>query len=63
MPDEIKVDADKFDRILGRMMASKPLSKAEISTRVKAYRDAKKTSTLKKYQEYRKRRQDKKIGQ
>jgi hypothetical protein len=40
MPDEIKVDADKFDRILGRMLIAKPLSKAEISERIKAKREA-----------------------
>jgi hypothetical protein len=60
MPEEIKVDAEKFDKILGRMMASKPLSKAEISTRVQTEREAKKKRA---YQEYKKRRQAKKIGQ
>jgi hypothetical protein len=40
MPDEIKVDAAKFDRILGRMLVAKPLPKAEISERIKAKREA-----------------------
>jgi hypothetical protein len=44
MPDEIKVDATKFDRILGRMLTAKPLTKAEISARIKAERDAKKAN-------------------
>jgi hypothetical protein len=38
MPDEIKVDADKFDRILGRMLNASPLTKAEISARIKTER-------------------------
>lgn len=42
MPDEIKVNAVKFDRILGRMLDAKPLSKAKISERIKAKRDAEK---------------------
>jgi hypothetical protein len=40
MPDEIKVDAAKFDPILKRMLDAKPLSKAEISGRIKAKRAA-----------------------
>lgn len=40
MSEEIKVDAAKFDRVLGRMLQAKPLSKATISERVKAYREA-----------------------
>jgi hypothetical protein len=48
MPDEIKVDAAKFDRILSRMLESKPLSKAEISARIKAERNAKKQGKPKK---------------
>jgi len=54
MPDEIKVDAEKFDRILGRMLRTKPLTKEEISARVKAEREARKTATSRKYREYRK---------
>jgi hypothetical protein len=38
MADEIKVDAAKFDRILARMLESKPLSKVEISARIKRER-------------------------
>jgi hypothetical protein len=60
MPDEIKVDAEKFDRILGRMLNTKPLSKEEISAKVKRDRKARKAETVKKYKEYRK---SKKIGQ
>jgi hypothetical protein len=40
MPDEIKIDAAKFNRILKRMLDAKPLSKAEISERIKAKREA-----------------------
>jgi hypothetical protein len=60
MPDEIKIDAEKFDRILGRMLNTLPLSKEEISERVQAERDAKKERVRQKYQERRKAR---KIGQ
>jgi hypothetical protein len=48
MPDEIKVDAAKFDKILGRMLTAKPLSKEEISTRIKTERDAKRAAVFKK---------------
>jgi hypothetical protein len=40
MPDEIKVDAVKFDRILGRMLDTNPLPKAEISERIRKNREA-----------------------
>jgi hypothetical protein len=60
MPDEIKVNAAKFDRILGRMLAAKPLSKAEISARVKAGREAKKARI---FEEYKKSRKAKRLGQ
>ena len=60
MPDEIKVDASKFDKILGRMLTAKPLSKEEISTRIKAERDAKRARL---FEEYKKRRKAKKLGQ
>jgi hypothetical protein len=59
MPDEIKVDPDKFDRILGRMLAAKPLSKAEISARIKAEREA----TIAAARERVKRITSKKLGQ
>lgn len=39
MADEIKVDVTKFDWILGRMLDAKPLSKNEISERIKAKRE------------------------
>lgn len=60
MPDEIKISAAKFDRILGRMLDAKPLSKAEISARVKADREAKKARAFEKYKKLRK---SKKLGQ
>ncbi|MGO9446551.1 MAG: hypothetical protein ACLPXB_17530 [Thiobacillaceae bacterium] len=60
MPDEIKVDAAKFDRILGRMLAAKPLSKEEISNRVKTERESKKAAAFKKFKA---RREAKKLGQ
>ena len=60
MADEIKVNAAKFDRILGRMLDAKPLSKAEISARVKADREAKKARVSEKYKKVRK---SKKLGQ
>jgi hypothetical protein len=60
MPDEIKVNAAKFDRILGRMLDAKPLSKAEISARVKTEREAKKARV---FAEYKKRRKAKRLGQ
>ncbi|MBB5342847.1 hypothetical protein HDF10_000797 [Edaphobacter lichenicola] len=40
--DDIKVDADKFDSVLRRMLAINPLSKAEISAKIKKERAAKK---------------------
>jgi hypothetical protein len=60
MSDEIKVDAEKFDRILGRMLNSLPLSKEEISAKIQADKDARRAEAFKKYQERRKAR---KIGQ
>jgi hypothetical protein len=62
MPDEIKVDGDKFDAILARMLAAKPLPKAEISARIKAKREASKVYALelkRKNQKYK----SKKLGQ
>lgn len=38
MPDEIKVGAAKFNRILDRMLEAKLQSKAEISARIKSAR-------------------------
>ena len=60
MPDEIKVDGAKFDRILKRMLDSPPLSKAEISTRLKAKYHAKSKAAAKKYRESKK---SNKLGQ
>jgi hypothetical protein len=60
MPDEIKIDAEKFDKILGRMMASKPLSKAEISARIKATSIAKRDAAFARHKQ---RKAAKKLGQ
>ena len=56
MSDEIKVDADKFDRILGRMLNTKPLSKEEISARIQTDRDARRERVRERYKELRKAR-------
>ena len=61
MPDEIKVDAAKFDRILGRMLEAKPLPKAEISERIKRNREAAKAYREKSRQA--KAKYSKKFGQ
>jgi hypothetical protein len=63
MPDEpkdITVDADKFDRILGRMLNLKPLTKAEISARIKAERGPERAAM---YERYKKIKESKKLGQ
>jgi hypothetical protein len=41
MTEDTTADQTKFDAILKRMLNSKPLSKAEISARIKAERAAK----------------------
>jgi hypothetical protein len=60
MPDEIKVDAARFDRILRRMVEAKPLSKAEISNRIQNERAARKAAAFEKFKN---RRKAKKLGQ
>lgn len=60
MPDEIKVDADEFDKILGRMLTAKPLSKEEISNRVKTERDARRKAAFVRHKQ---RKAAKKLGQ
>jgi len=60
MPDEIKVDRDKFDRILKRMADAKPLSKAEISARLKADKAIRRAAA---HEKFRKQREVKKLGQ
>ena len=50
----IKVDAAKFDRILKRMLDSPPLSKGEISARIKAKYHAKSKEAAKRYKASRK---------
>jgi hypothetical protein len=62
MPDEpkdITVDADKFDRILGRMLNLKPLTKAEISARIKTERGPERATMYERY----KKNKSKKLGQ
>ena len=58
MPDEIEIDPAKFDKILGRMLAAKPLSKEEISTRIQVEREAKRAAV---FEEYKKRRKAKEL--
>jgi len=41
MNKDITVNADKFDAVLKRMMDAKPLTKAEISAKIKAEKQAK----------------------
>ena len=60
MPDEIKANAAKFDRILKRMLDSKPLSKEEISTRIQAERIAKRDAAFARHKQ---RKAAKKLGQ
>ena len=59
---EPKPDAelDKFNHILKRMLEAKPLPKAEISTRIKAEREAKRAAITEKYKKI---RNSKKLGQ
>ena len=63
MPDEIKVDADKFDRILGNMLKAKPLSKAEISERIKEKKTAGKKYAAELREKNKQYRNSKKLGQ
>jgi hypothetical protein len=59
MPDEIKIDAEKFDRILGRMLNSKPLSKEDIREKIREAGRARKAEMKEKTREYlKKRKQD-----
>ncbi|MGA2205243.1 MAG: hypothetical protein ABSG10_00785 [Terracidiphilus sp.] len=60
MPDEIKVNAAKFDRILKRMVDAKPLPKSEISERIKTQQIAKRDAA---FEASKKRRHAKKLGQ
>jgi hypothetical protein len=57
MPEET---AEKFDRILRRMLDSKPLSKEEISTRIRVEREAKRKAA---FEAHKARRAVKKLGQ
>jgi hypothetical protein len=61
IPNDLTVDAEKFDRILARMVASKPLSKAEISARIMRERNAKYAAKMReKNKQY---KTSKKLGQ
>jgi hypothetical protein len=44
MSDEKPLDQAKFDAILSRLLNSKPITKAEVSARIKAERAAKKAA-------------------
>jgi hypothetical protein len=48
MSKDIKVDADKFDAVLRRLLNSKPTSKAEISAKIKAEKEAKRVQKMDK---------------
>jgi hypothetical protein len=48
MPEDVQVDGDKFDAVLKRMMNTKPISKTEISARIKTEREAKKAAKTKR---------------
>jgi hypothetical protein len=66
MPDEpkdITVDAAKFDRILGRMLNLKPLTKAEISARIKAERGPERAAAYERYKKIKESKNSKKLGQ
>jgi len=63
MSDEIKVDADKFDRILSNMLKAKPLSKAEISERIKEKKAAGKEYAAKAHEKNKQYKNSKKLGQ
>jgi len=60
IPD-ITVNADKFDRVLSRMLSAKPLSKVEISARIMRERNEKyKAKMQEKNKQY---KTSKKLGQ
>jgi len=46
--DDITVDGDKFDAVLRRLLNAKPISKAEISAKIKAEREAKRVQKMDK---------------
>jgi hypothetical protein len=47
MTEDIVVDGDKFDEALRRLLNAKPITKAEISARIKAERQAKREAKKK----------------
>jgi hypothetical protein len=48
MADDTTVDAHKFDAVLRRMLEMKPISKAEISAKIKAEKAAKPKKSVQK---------------
>lgn len=44
MTDDSRVDKDKFDAVLGRLIASKPQTEAETKAKATAVRKAKKAA-------------------
>ena len=46
--DDITVDEDKFDAVLRRLINSKPISKEEISAKIKAEREARRVQKMEK---------------
>lgn len=56
MPDELKIDGEKFDRILGRMLNTKPLSKEDIREKIRAAGRARKAEMDEKTREFLKKR-------
>lgn len=48
MPKEIDAGMEEFDAVLRRLINSKPISKAEISAKIKAEREAKRVQKMDK---------------
>lgn len=63
MSDDLTVDSEKFDRILGRMLAAKPLSKTEISERIKAGRETARKRAAEMREKSKQHKNSKKLGQ
>jgi hypothetical protein len=62
-PIDITVDAEKFDRILSNMLKAKPLSKAEVSERIKEKKAAGKEYSAKAHEKNKQYKNSKKLGQ
>jgi hypothetical protein len=61
-PEDITVDAEKFGRILSRIPNAKPLSRADISERIKEKREAGRKHAL-ELRKKNKRYESKRLGQ